>query len=270
MHGFRPRKAWGQNFIFNADLLNKIAKGCKGICLEIGPGPGGLTRELSKNCDRVVAIEIDSKLCTILDNTMRDYSNVKIINADFMKADLHVLWEEHLSDEFIVAANLPYYITTPVIMKLIDSGLPIKFMRIMVQKEVAQRIVSAPGKKDYGVLSLMIQSRARTRILFDVAADMFSPPPCVVSSLVQIDMLEKPAILSDINDFRKCVRAGFSSRRKQLANNISNIYQINKADVHSMILDLGLNKDIRAERLSVDDFDRMCMRISEMVLKQQD
>ena len=259
--GFFTKKSLGQNFIFDENILRKIADGSKGICMEIGPGPGGLTRELCKVCDKVVAVEIDTEISKFLDVSMSEYDNFTLINDDFMKLDLDKLFAEHINDEFIVVANLPYYITTPVLMKLMDSDLPIKKIRVLVQKEVAQRIKSSPGSKDYGVLSVMVQCRADAKILFDLPPHVFTPAPNVTSSVIEISIKDELRIKCPIDAFRKCVRSGFSNRRKQMANNIAADYNLPKDKVYEILESIGLKKDIRAEKLSVEDFDALCYNL---------
>ena len=231
--------------------------------MEIGPGPGGLTRELCETCDKVIAIEIDKAICGFLQEHMNGYDNFVLINDDFMKLDLEKLYSEQISHPFSVVANLPYYITTPVLMKILDSDLPIKKIRVLVQKEVAKRIESKPGNKDYGVLSVMVQCRADAKILFDVPPHVFTPAPSVTSSVIEISMNENLKIKSNIDDYRKCVRSGFSNRRKQIANNISTDYKISKDDVYAILEKMGLNKDIRAEKLSVQEFDELCYNLGK-------
>ena len=259
--GFFTKKSLGQNFIFDKNILKKIANGSEGVCLEIGPGPGGLTRELCEVCDKVVAIEIDRDICKFLDSAMDDKDNFVLVNEDFMKLDFDKLYKEEIGQPFIVVANLPYYITTPVLMKILDSGLPVKKIRVLVQKEVAKRIESKPGKKDYGVLSVMVQCRANAKILFDLSPHVFTPAPNVTSSVIEISMLEENPIKSPIDNFRKCVRSGFSNRRKQIANNLSTDYNISKDEVYKILESIELRRDIRAEKLSVQQFDELCYNL---------
>lgn len=260
-YGFFTKKSLGQNFIFDKNILKKIADGSEGICLEIGPGPGGLTRELCRICEKVVAIEIDSEICKFLDSTMDEHKNFVLVNDDFMKLDFNKLYEKEINKEFIVVANLPYYITTPVLMKILDSELPINKIRVLVQKEVAKRIESNPGNKDYGVLSVMVQCRADAKILFDLPPHVFTPAPNVTSSVIEINMLKEKRIKSSLNDFRKCVRSGFSNRRKQIANNLSTDYNMPKDKVYEKLESIGLKRDIRAEKLSVQQFDKLCYNL---------
>lgn len=262
-YGFFTKKSLGQNFIFDNNILRKIAADSQGMCLEIGPGPGGLTRQLCKLCDKVVAIEIDKDICGFLEKSMTDYDNFALVNDDFMKLDFDKLYNEEINKPFIVVANLPYYITTPVLMKLLDSELPIKKIRVLVQKEVARRIQAAPGTKDYGVLSVMVQCRAHAKILFDLPPHAFMPPPSVTSSVIEITMDDDKRIESSLDDFRYCVRSGFSNRRKQIANNLANDYNISKDTVYAILNEMGLKQDIRAERLSVQQFDELCYNLKK-------
>ena len=262
-YGFFTKKSLGQNFIFDKNILKKIAAQSSGICMEIGPGPGGLTRQLCGLCSKVIAIEIDKDICGFLQSTMSEFGNFELLNDDFMKLDLDALYKEKINESFIVVANLPYYITTPVLMKLLDSELPIIKIRVLVQKEVARRIQAAPGTKDYGVLSVMVQCRAQAKILFDLPPHVFSPAPDVTSSVIEITMDENKKINSDIDEFRKCVRSAFSNRRKQIANNISADYAIPKEQVYDILEKMHLKKDIRGERLSVQQFDELCYNLKK-------
>ena len=262
-YGFFTKKSLGQNFIFDNNILKKIAADSSGICLEIGPGPGGLTRHLCALCDKVIAIEIDKDICGFLEKSMKTYDNFVLINDDFMKLNFKKLYADEINQPFIVVANLPYYITTPVLMKLLDSDLPIKKIRVLVQKEVAKRIQAVPGGKDYGVLSVMVQCRAQAKILFDLSPHVFMPPPSVTSSVIEIIMDDEKKIESSLDDFRECVRSGFSNRRKQIANNLSTDYSISKEKVYNILSNMGLQSDIRAERLTVQQFDELCYNLKK-------
>jgi 16S rRNA (adenine1518-N6/adenine1519-N6)-dimethyltransferase len=248
-------KSLGQNFIYDRNILAKIASTQKSgsVCLEIGVGPGGLTKELAKVCKKVVGVEIDKKFESVYEELLTE-DNIDIVFADFMKADLEALYKEHIGEPFGVCANLPYYITTPILMKLLDSDLPITNITILVQKEVAERIASPPGSKKYGVLSVMTQCRGEAVKLFDLQPGVFSPPPNVVSSLVDIK-LKDGIIDSEISDFRKCVKSAFASRRKQLKGNIASAYGISKDNVTALLKSIGVSEKARAETLSVKEFD---------------
>ena len=257
----QPNKSLGQNFIFDENILAKIASTQKSgsVCLEIGVGPGGLTKQLSKVCKKVVGVEIDKRFESVYADIF-DENNIEIVFEDFMKADLDELFREHIKEPFGVCANLPYYITTPVLMKLLDSSLPITNISILVQKEVADRIVSAPGSKVYGVLSVMTQCRGGAKKLFDLQPGVFMPPPNVVSSFVDIKIAEGK-ISSDIEGFRKCVRCAFSSRRKQIKGNIATCYSLSKDRVAEVLREIGVKETARAEELSISDFDVLTQKL---------
>jgi len=258
-------KSLGQNFIYDENILLKIASTQKSgsVCLEIGTGPGGLTKQLAKICKKVIGVEIDRKFEEIYEEIFIDEDNVKIVFEDFMKSDLNKLYEEYIQEPFGVCANLPYYITTPILMKLLDSSLPIANISILVQKEVAERIAAIPGSKKYGVLSVMTQCRGEAKKLFDLQPGSFSPPPSVVSSLVNIEITDNK-ITSDIDDFRKCVRSAFSSRRKQMKSNIAAKYQISKNTVENLLEELRIKNTARAEELSVKDFDNLTIELGRI------
>jgi len=256
---FRPKKSLGQNFLFDHKILSAIAATVQGgICIEIGPGPGGLTWELAQVCSRVVAIEIDEDLCSFLVKAFRDKGNVEIIKGDFLHIDLDALFEAHIGEPFKIAANMPYYITTPIIMKILDSRLPVTKMTLMMQKEVADRILAPPGSRDYGVLSVMCQARAKALRICDVSPGAFYPPPQVKSTILTFDLYRESIIHSHINDFRRCVRAAFSARRKQIANNISQGYAMSKDKAQAVLKKASIDPAARAEQLSVADYDRLC------------
>ncbi len=256
-------KSLGQNFIYDENILRKIASTQKdgSVCLEIGVGPGGLTKELSKVCSKVIGVEIDKKFEPIYEEVLKE-ENIEIIFEDFMKANIEELYKEYICEPFSVCANLPYYITTPILMKLLDSNLPITNITILVQKEVAERIISPPGSKKYGVLSAMTQCRGKAVKLFDLQPGVFTPPPCVVSTLIDIE-LEEGVIESDIASFRKCVKAAFSSRRKQMKGNIASAYKMNKEVVGDLLEELGIKKTARAEDLSVKEFDMLTIKLKK-------
>lgn len=258
-----PNKSLGQNFIYDETILAKIASTQESgsVCLEIGVGPGGLTKQLAIRCKKVIGIEIDKKFESLYENILCE-GNVEIIFEDFMKCDLDKLYKNYIGEPFGVCANLPYYITTPILMKLLDSDLPITNITVLVQKEVAERIVSKPGSKKYGVLSVMTQCRGDAVKVFDLKPGVFSPPPNVVSSLVQIN-ISKNKIISDIDSFRRCVRSAFSSRRKQLKGNIAARYNITKEKAADILRKINVSETARAEELSLTDFDNLTGKLDE-------
>ena len=264
---FHKKKSLGQNFLYDNNLLDKIVSEAgitsEDTVLEIGAGPGGLTSALAKVAKKVVAVEIDRSLKPVLTENLAEFDNITLLFTDFMKVDLAEFASEHLGESFKVVANLPYYITTPIIMKVLESGLNALTMTIMVQKEVAQRIISNPGKKDYGVLSVMTQVRSEPSILFIVPATAFNPPPKVDSAMLHIDMSAGTKIpLVDIEGYYRIVRAAFSQRRKQLANSLSSGLAINKVLAIEYITLSGLSPQVRAERLSVMDFYNLYKQIT--------
>ena len=256
-----PNKNLGQNFIYDENILRKIASTQKGgsVCLEIGVGPGGLTKQLSDICRKVIGVEIDRKFGKLYDEIF-DEDNVEIIFADFMKTDLNKLYTEKIGEPFGVCANLPYYITTPILMKLLDSSLPIDNISILVQKEVAERLASPPGSKKYGMLSVMTQCRGEAKKLFDLQPGSFSPPPNVTSSLVKIE-LSNGKISCNLDEFRNCVKQAFSSRRKQLKGNLASGYRISKDEAAEMLKSIGVKETARAEDLSVEDFEKLTLQL---------
>ncbi len=260
-YGFRFSKTLGQNFLTSDEVVSGTAEassenGVKYV-LEVGPGFGVLTRELSKCYEKVVAVEIDRAVLPVLEETLSDCENVTVINADVMKLDLNTLINEQFNGEAInVAANLPYYITTPVITTLLESGANIKSITVMVQKEVADRLVSAPGDKDCGAISAAVAYRAKATKLFDVPPECFIPAPKVTSSVIKLEMLSEPAVkVKDEKLFFEIVKAAFAQRRKQLSNSLSNAFpRFSKETVQGAIAAAGLNADVRGEKLSLENF----------------
>lgn len=260
-HGFRFSKTLGQNFLTDDEVVEETAfasaeNGVKYV-LEVGPGFGVLTEKLSKQYEKVVAVEIDRAVLPVLEETLSDCENVTVINADVMKTDLHALIKEHFEGGPInVAANLPYYITTPVITSLLESGANIASITVMVQKEVADRLVAAPGSKDCGAITAAVAYRARAKKLFDVPPESFIPAPKVTSSVIKLEMLEAPAVkVTDEKLFFEIIKAAFAQRRKQLSNSLANAFpRFTKETVQRAIEQAGLSPDVRGEKLTLDDF----------------
>lgn len=259
-HGFHFSKALGQNFLIDASVCPKMAENCgagdvKGV-IEIGPGIGVLTKELSLRAKKVCTIELDKRLLPVLDETLSSCENVKIINDDAMKIDLKKL----IDDEFeggpvSVCANLPYYITSPIIMNLLESGLPIKTITVMVQKEAAERICAQPGDKSCGAVSASVHFHCQPEILFKVGRNSFMPPPNVDSAVIRLNLRESaPVQLDDKAFFFKVVRSSFSQRRKTAANSISSQLGVQKSTVQKALLEADLNVSIRAEKITLDQF----------------
>ena len=257
-HGFSFSKGLGQNFIINPDICPKIAENgnaCKGFgVLEIGTGIGVLTAELAKRADKVVAVEIDTRLLPILEETLADFENVKIINEDVMKCNLHRL----IDDEFrglnvAVCANLPYYITSPIIMMLLESRLPISSITVMVQKEAAQRLCAKVGSRDSGAITVGVNYYGTVRNLFGVSRGSFMPAPNVDSAVIRIDLNKEQRLDGESEKFFfRVVKAGFSQRRKTLANSLSSVMGIPKEKVYAALRAEGLPEAARIEQLDME------------------
>ena len=261
-YGFVFKKGLGQNFLSSQEVLEEIAiaaeiDGC-GV-IEIGPGFGVLTNELAKRAKKVVALEIDENLIPILADTLSEYENVKIINKDVLKTDIPSLIKEEFGSEIVsIAANLPYYITTPIITTIIEAKLPIKNLVVMVQKEVADRIVAKPGSKDFGAISVLCQYYADTEIITTVPADLFVPPPKVDSAVVKLSFRDRPAVdVKDEKIFFKTIKAGFSQRRKTLLNCLSANFPNDKAELVSILESIDIDPRRRGETLSLAEFAKL-------------
>lgn len=261
-YGFSFQKRFGQNFLIDEHVLNKIIDASlveenDGV-IEIGPGIGTMTQRLCERAKKVVAIEIDKELIPILSDTLSEYSNVKVINADVMKTDLAELIGEEFSGMRVrVVANLPYYITTPIVMNLLEQQLSIESITIMVQKEVAERMQAQPGTKDYGALSLAVGYYADTYIAANVPPNCFMPRPKVGSSVIRLSVRKEPKV--SVHDERLMfglIRAAFNQRRKTLVNAIANFKElsITKNEVESALQKMGLDTNIRGEVLDLSQF----------------
>ncbi len=269
-HGFHFSKALGQNFIVNPSVCPRMADE-SGIdsesgVIEIGAGIGVLTAELAKRAKKVVCIELDSKLLPILDETLADFDNKEIINADVLKTDLAALIEEKFGGMPVyVCANLPYYITSPVIMTLLESRLPLKAVTVMVQREAAQRLCAPVGSRLSGAVTVAVDYYAEARKLFDVSAGSFMPAPKVDSSVIRLDIREKPGIeVSDEKLFFSMVHAAFSQRRKTASNSISSGTGIPKAVVAEAIERCGFPPSVRAESMTAEQLAALCEALNEL------
>lgn len=269
-HGFHFSKALGQNFIVNPSVCPRMADE-SGIdsesgVIEIGAGIGVLTAELAKRAKKVVCIELDSKLLPILDETLADFDNIEIINADVLKTDLAALIEEKFGGMPVyVCANLPYYITSPMIMTLLESRLPLKAVTVMVQREAAQRLCAPVGSRLSGAVTVAVDYYAEARKLFDVSAGSFMPAPKVDSSVIRLDIREKPGIeVSDEKLFFSMVHAAFSQRRKTASNSISSGTGIPKAVVAEAIERCGFPPSVRAESMTAEQLAALCEALNEL------
>ena len=269
---FMFQKKFGQNFLIDTHVLEKIiyAAGItKNDCvLEIGPGIGTMTQYLAENAGHVVAVEIDRNLIPILKETLADYDNVTVINEDILRVDIKALDEEYNGGKPIkVVANLPYYITTPIIMGLFESGVPIDNITVMVQKEVADRMKEGPGSKDYGALSLAVQYYAEPEIVANVPPNCFIPRPNVGSAVIRLTRhKEMPVEVKDPALMFKIIRASFNQRRKTLQNGLGNAPELpyTKEQIAAAIAEMGLTPTIRGEALSLAQFAQLSDILGEM------
>lgn len=259
---FAFQKKFGQNFLIDSSILDKIIKSAditKQDCvLEIGPGIGTMTQRLAREAGEVIAVEIDKNLIPILHDTLADYDNVTIMNEDILKVDMNRLAQEHSGGRPIkVVANLPYYITTPIIMALFEKHVPLQSVTIMVQREVADRMRVGPGTKDYGALSLAVQYYARPEIITRVPAACFMPRPNVDSTVIRLTRYEEPPVkVSDEKKLFAIIRASFNQRRKTLANGLANAagLGISRAQVEEALKKMGLPAATRGETLTLERF----------------
>ena len=269
---FMFQKKFGQNFLIDTHVLEKIISAAgitKNDCvLEIGPGIGTMTQYLAENAGHVVAVEIDRNLIPILKETLADYDNVTVINEDILRVDIKALAEEYNGGKPIkVVANLPYYITTPIIMGLFESGVPIDNITVMVQKEVADRMKEGPGSKDYGALSLAVQYYAEPEIVANVPPNCFIPRPNVGSAVIRLTRhKEMPVEVKNPALMFKIIRASFNQRRKTLQNGLGNASELpyTKEQIAAAIAEMGLTPTIRGEALSLAQFAQLSDILGEM------
>lgn len=264
-YGFNFQKKFGQNFLINTNILEEIIEAAQitedDFVLEIGPGIGTMTQYLCESAREVVAVEIDKNLIPILEDTLSAYNNVEVINDDILKVDIKALAEERNGGKPIkVVANLPYYITTPIIMGLFESHVPIDSITIMVQKEVADRMQEGPGSKEYGALSLAVQYYANPKIVVNVPPSCFMPQPKVGSAVIRLTRHEQPPV--DVENEKlmfQIIRASFNQRRKTLANGLNNFPGLNlsKEVIQQCIEELGVPVTIRGEALSLEQFAKL-------------
>lgn len=258
-HGFTFSKSLGQNFLINPSVCPRMAElsgAAQGVgVIEIGPGIGVLTNELCALADKVVAVELDKRLLPVLEETLAEYDNIKVINADVLELDLQKLIEEEFAGmAVVVCANLPYYITSPVIMKLLEDKLPISAVTVMVQKEAARRICAPVGSRESGAVTVSVNYYAKPELLFDVSAGSFMPAPKVDSAVMRLDILDEPPVKTDEKKFFAVVKAAFSQRRKVISNSLSSGLGIGKAEVLTILEAAGVPANARAETLSLQAF----------------
>lgn len=269
-NGFTFSKALGQNFLINPTVCPKIADlgGCRkgAAAIEIGTGVGVLTKELAIRCDKVLAIEIDERLRPVLAETLSEFDNIEIVFGDILKTDLTALINEKLSgyDDIFVCANLPYYITSPVIMKLLEERPPVRAVTVMVQKEAADRLCAEVGSRECGAVTAAVNYYSTPKLLFKVSRGSFMPSPNVDSAVIRLDIPDKPKY--DVKNeklFFKIVRASFAQRRKQLINPLSAALGISKQELSGILTDCGIKPTARPEELKMEDIVALCDKLSQ-------
>lgn len=258
-HGFNFSKALGQNFLINPSVCPRMAENCgadenTGV-IEIGAGIGVLTAELAKRAKKVVSIELDTRLLPVLSETLSEFDNVEIVNADVMKTDLHALIKEKFQGmDVVVCANLPYYITSPIITMLLEEKLPIKAITVMIQKEAADRLSSPVGSRDSGAITVCTNYYAEVKHLFNVSRGSFMPPPNVDSTVIKLQIRPEPAVkVSDEKKFFRMVKAAFAQRRKTAVNSIASGMGLSKNQVAEALQKSGLDVNVRAEKLTMEE-----------------
>lgn len=273
-YDFTFQKKFGQNFLIDTHVLDKIISAAhitkEDMVLEIGPGIGTMTQYLAEAAGKVIAVEIDRNLIPILEDTLSEYNNVRVINEDVLKLDLRKLADEENGGKAIkVVANLPYYITTPIIMGLFENHVPVESITVMVQKEVADRMQTGPGNKDYGALSLAVQYYAEPYIVANVPPNCFMPRPKVGSAVIRLTRHEKPPVeVKDEKLMFDIIRASFNQRRKTLANGLNNSDKItcSKEIITKAIEKLGKGASVRGEALSLQEFASLSNDIFERAM----
>ena len=267
-YNFIFQKKYGQNFLIDPHVLEKIVDAAQitteDCVLEIGPGIGTMTQYLAESAREVVAVEIDRALIPILEDTLSAYDNVTVINQDIMKVDVQQLVQERKQGRPIkVVANLPYYITTPIIMSLLEKHVPLQSITIMVQKEVADRMQVGPGTKDYGALSLAVQYYAKPEMVANVPANCFMPRPGVDSAVIRLTRYPQPPVeVRDERHMFAVIRASFNQRRKTLANGLANGMGIPREQVVEALEEMGLSATIRGEALTLEQFAQLSNRLN--------
>lgn len=268
---FRFQKKYGQNFLIDTSVLERIIRaaqiGAEDCVLEIGPGIGTMTQYLAENAGKVIAVEIDKALIPILEETLAPYKNVTVLQGDILKTDIGELAERHNAGKPLkVVANLPYYITTPIIMGLFERNVPLASVTVMVQKEVAERMLAKPGTKDYGALSLSVQYYAEPEIVTNVPPNCFMPRPNVGSAVVKLRRFGNPPVeVQDEKFMFSIIRAAFNQRRKMLVNALAGAgeFSFSKEQTEAVLDSIGISAQIRGEKLSLAEFaklaDRLCL-----------
>ena len=272
-HGFHATKSLGQNFLTDKNVIDKIIDateiGENDLVIEIGPGLGVLTCEAAERAKKVVGIEIDKSLIPILEFTLREYGNVEIINRDVMKTNITDIIEKAKAEDpsiekVRVVGNLPYYITTPIIMKLLEDGVPADSITVMMQKEVADRVSASPGGKTYGALTVAVQYYCEIAKVADVPKECFVPRPKIDSAVLRLDVRSEKAVeLIDEKMFFVCIKAGFSQRRKTLLNCLTGLNGMDKAEIRQILEGIEIDPMRRAETLTIDEFAKLANKVEK-------
>lgn len=262
--GLTAQKRYGQNFLIDSNILEKIVASAgiteEDTVLEIGPGIGTLTQHLAEAAKKVICVEIDKNMIPVLEYTLADFENVTVINQDILKADIVNILKENGAESAKVVANLPYYITTPIIMELLEKDLPIESITVMIQKEVAERMQTGPGSKDYGALSLAVAFYSNAEVKMTVSPNCFIPRPNVDSAVIRLDKLKEPAVkVKDRAVMFRIIKGAFEQRRKTLTNALSHssAYKTDKKNIENALLEMGKNINIRGEELTLEEFARL-------------
>lgn len=270
-HGFKFSKSLGQNFLIDDNVIDKIIDGARvkegDKVIEVGPGIGTLTREMAKRAEKVVAVEIDKNLIPILKETLADFDNTEVVNEDILKVDINKLVDEKLSGGPVkLIANLPYYITTPIVMKFLEEDIPVTDIVVMVQKEVADRMNAVPSTKDYGALSVAVQYYCDTEIVARAPRHMFIPQPKVDSTVIGLHIREEKKYKADNEQlFFKTVKAAFGQRRKTLLNSLSSMGVLDKAKIKEVLAEAGIDEKRRGETLSIEEFANLSNIINKNI-----
>lgn len=270
-HGFKFSKSLGQNFLIDDNVIDRILDGARlsegDKIIEVGPGIGTLTREIGRVADKVVAIEIDKTLIPILKDTLDEFENIEVINQDILKVNVEDLVKEKLNGGPVkLVANLPYYITTPIVMKFLEEDIPVTDIVVMVQKEVADRMNANPGTKDYGALSVAVQYYCDTEIVAKAPRHMFIPQPNVDSTVIGLHVREKRKYNVDSEDiFFKTVKAAFGQRRKTLLNALGTLGFLNKDEIREVLNEANIDEKRRGETLSIEEFANLSNCVNKRV-----
>ena len=271
-HGFTFSKALGQNFLINPSVCPRMAMECgvdenSGV-IEVGPGIGVLTNELAKRAKKVIAVELDKRLLPVLEETLGEYENVKVINEDVMKLDLNKLIEEEFEGMNVcVCANLPYYITSPIVMRLLEEKLNVSSITVMVQKEAAQRICANVGTRQCGAVTAAVWYYSEPELLFNVSSGSFMPAPKVDSAVIRLNIRKEPPVSVKSEEvFFKTIKAAFSQRRKNIANSLSGSLSVGKQEIISVLEDCGIPASKRAEELTLENLGKIADRLCDIII----